>query len=1126
MARALDGVLVGALARARAQAGALAAALALLVLAATLAGTSAHLLTGGQDAALAAALSTATPEDVTAVVRASFDGRGASATTGPEQQAALDDAAAALTAGSAPAPVEAWTAWTSSARYLEPDGSALPASGRDLQSGTLAAVGSFRLVDEGGGDDARGGDGGLAAHADLVSGRWPAPTALTSPGPDGAGGALEVAVPESAVDASGGALRRGATAVLAPAPADETASAPLRVVVVGTYRPRADDPAWQLDPLRAAGTATAADVPGTSGRVQRPAVGPLLLDPGALAAVDGPSVVVASGGVVVVPQLSDLTADDARALATTAASVPPPQTAVREALGDRVSGVSVLAALPRLLERSAAEQRTAGAGLLVAAAVGAGAVLVALVAVAQLLAERRREESVLLATRGASPAQQVVRDAAEVVPLALGAVLLAGVLSTLTARALLGSVLGGPDGAAPVGEVDVTAGAPLAVAAATGVLAVVVVLLALARGRAAVTSGGPGRATRAPLRSPLVRSGADLLLLGVAVAAWWQLRSGDARAAGGVVLVVAPVLALLASALLGLRVLSLLRRAGERTARRSARAPRAVAGWALARGPVAAGTAALVVLAAATTTTALAWRTAWSDSTAQQVTAALGADVVVETPPVEDGGVGALRTAAALAAATGADPSPVTVLPVALGTRSGAGPVSLVAAPAARSSTGPSVLEGPALPAGTVRLVVTGRGQGDGALAGRLDVPALRVAPSLVVRDPWGTTAVLEGQPVVLEGQPHEVALPDPGATGQLQVVGAWLRLLPSDDDAAPLAGVDQRIEVRLALPDTSDETSADWTTTSGGDGTDGAVTSSSARVEPGGGGSSVVVDAVVRPAGLPLTGLALRALAAPAPEALAVRVSPELAAQVGAAPGQQLALSAGEQQLVAQVTAVVPVVPTAAGAPALLVEPGALDAALLSAGAVPVPDRWWLLDLAPERQRAAVAAVEAAGLGSATALDEAVVRAQRAPLAAALRAAWLLLLVAAAAAALAGPALQVAAAAPEDARTSARLAVLGVSRRERVRVVVGPGAVQLALGLLVGAVAGAVVAVAVVPVLVRAPDGGVAVPRVDAALVLRSALTGAPLPESLAVLGGLVALAAVPLLLAGVAAVRREGTR
>ncbi|WP_194907963.1 hypothetical protein [Quadrisphaera sp. INWT6] len=170
---------------------------------------------------------------------------------------------------------------------------------------------------------------------------------------------------------------------------------------------------------------------------------------------------------------------------------------------------------------------------------------------------------------------------------------------------------------------------------------------------------------------------------------------------------------------------------------------------------------------------------------------------------------------------------------------------------------------------------------------------------------------------------------------------------------------------------------------------------------------------------------------------------------------------------------------------------------------------------------------MESAGLGTATGLVQATADAQDAPLAAALRAGWALLLVTAAAAALAGPALQVAAAAPDDARTSARLAVLGVRRRERLRVVVAPRALQLLLALLVGGLAGLVVAAAVVPALVRAPDGGLPVPGADAALVLRAALTGAPLLLAAGVLGVLVVLVAVPLLVSGVTGVvaaRRGG--
>lgn len=1130
----LPGVLTGALARARAQSALLATAAALLLLATTLTATGAHLLTGGQDAALAVALAAAPARETTAVARLAL----AAGTTGAEQQQVLDEAADVLAAGVAPATAQRATAWSSSARYLDPPGGPAGAPSRlDLDSGTLAAVGSFDAA------------GGLAAHAELVSGRWPGP-----PGPSG--GALEVAVPDAALGV-GDVPAAGSAAVLTPAPADESATAPLTVVVVGTYRPRAGDPLWQLDPLRGAGTTAASGVPGTSGRVQRPAVGPLLVDPAALAAGTPGTpggLTAATGGAVVVPHLEDLTPGQARDLVAEAARAPSPSTAVRDALGGRVTAAAVSAAAPGLLQRSATQQRTAGAGLLVAAVAGAGSALVALAAVAQLLAARRRDESVLLAVRGASHRQQLVRDAAELVPLVAVAVALAAPLSVLAAARLLGGALGA---GTPSPDALGGGGTALGVAAATGVVAVGVVLVVLARGRTAGAGGTPGRAVRTPLRGPLARSGADVLLLAVAAAAAWQLRSGGSSS--GVVLVLAPLLALLASALLGLRVLGLLRRAGERGARRSSGAPAAVAGWALARGPLAGAAAALVVLSAATATTTLAWRAAWSASTAQQVLAAQGAAFVVEEPgaagttgSTTDGGVGALRTSAALTAATGLDPSPVAVLRVALGTRSAADPVSLVAAPAdalgavagsrqlAGSVPSGPVLSGPVLPAGPVRLVVGGRGTVDVALADRLRLPELRVVPSLVVRDPGGALAVLDGAPVELDGQAHDVALPDPGATGELQAVGAWLRLLPGQDDDPddPLAVVEQRLEVRLDLPGAQPASSPDaaatasWSATAGGDGAEGALSSTSAQLDPAGGRPAVVVRALVRPAALPPTGAVVRAQSVPAPEAVPVLVSPELADQVGARTGQQLAVVVGRQQVVARVAGVVPAVPAAPGAPALLADADALDAALLARGVVPAPDRWWLTapgrGLSAEQQRAATAAVEAAGLGSATGLARATDEAQRAPLAAALRAGWALLLVAAAAAALAGPALQVAAAAPDDARTGARLAVLGVPRRDRVRVAVAPRAAQLLLGLLVGVLAGLVVAVAVVPALVRAPDGGLPVPRLDAAGVLRAALTGAPLELAAGVLLVLAMLTAAPLLVAGTTASRashRDGS-
>ena len=314
-------------------------------------------------------------------------------------------------------------------------------------------------------------------------------------------------------------------------------------------------------------------------------------------------------------------------------------------------------------------------------------------------------------------------------------------------------------GLAGVGPTGVLLVVAIAGAAAPAMMLVVPVL----RG-----ADGPPRSSRRA--AVLARSGADLVLVGVAVLAYLQLRGHTVTTGAGLdpVLVAAPPAVLLAASVLALRVLPVLTGLGERRARGSRGLVAALAAWHTSRRPHVVSGAFLLVLATAAGTAAVSVAATWTDSQRDQADAAIGADLVV-TP---GGAVSPLAQGPLLASVTGSSPAPVTSRPVLLGSHvsdAAEGPTRLLAVDTTRadellrgrlpSGTAWSAVTaglaadvapgGPVLPqGGAVDLVVTGSAA---------DGTALSATPTLVVQDSTGVRVPVTGPPVALDGAPHEV---------------------------------------------------------------------------------------------------------------------------------------------------------------------------------------------------------------------------------------------------------------------------------------------------------------------------------------------------------------------------------
>ncbi len=194
---------------------------------------------------------------------------------------------------------------------------------------------------------------------------------------------------------------------------------------------------------------------------------------------------------------------------------------------------------------------------------------------------------------------------------------------------------------------NVDPGLPLAawLAAAFGALTLVVVLLLpfLRRG-GSVASVAQDQA-RPSRRSIVQRAGGDVALVVLAVLGYYQLQQYDAPvldSGGGLqvdpLLVAAPAVALLAAALLALRLLPVAGRLLEALTSRSSRLPLALAGWEVGRRTQRyAGSVLLLTLALAVGVSAVSYGLTWSVSQRDQADFAVGTDIRVSeltAPPL------------------------------------------------------------------------------------------------------------------------------------------------------------------------------------------------------------------------------------------------------------------------------------------------------------------------------------------------------------------------------------------------------------------------------------------------------------------------------------------------------------
>ncbi|MFE9493756.1 FtsX-like permease family protein [Streptomyces collinus] len=965
--------------------------------------------------------------------------------------------------------------------------------------------------------------------------------------PGRAAGEIEVAVPQAAARALG--LGPGDRLTLA----DRLGDRKVRARVTGLYRPVATSaPYWRLDDLLGRGVKES----------DFTTYGPLLADPTVLA--DGR---VSTGGTAWLasadfgPMTTGRTGELRRAVRAGSGEL-------RKA--HELSGATAATtSLPDVLDRIDRSLLVARSTLLI---VALQLILLggyALWLVARLLGTERAAETRLLRARGGARSRIAALAAAEALllalPAALCAPLLAGPLTALlTAHGPL-SRLGLRLDLPPAGSPGVWL---VAVAVALG-CALTVTLPALTaagpepgrRGRRGTESGRP-RAARNPGRRPgssrgprvrraggglvptPLRAGADLGLLAVAGAAYWQLGrqdsggvAADRSGALGVdpVLVAAPALALLAGTVLTLRLLPPVARLAERWAAAGRGLPAALAGWQFSRRTArSAGPVLLLVLAVALGMLAIGQGASWHRSQDDQADFRAGAPVRVLD--AGRGGLGRTEAYAALPHVRGAVPAvrgeqglsgdrTATVLAVDTAHAADAllmrpdladEPVkSLLAGLTPKGST-----TGARVPAHTARLRLT-------ASLHSSTGPGTTAAVTVQLEDGAGASYQVQAGLLTADGLPHPLAVDLGSATGPTLLTGVQL-------DMTQPAGRAERH--RLTLRELTAE---------GTDGTRHPLTlpaSWTTAVHTGGAAVSSPRTAPTRPRAVstrPLTfsygtgylpDLGYETIATvavqlqvarPAPPEVRAVATDRFLTSAGARTGQRLDVMVSDQTLPVRIVRSVRALPTT-GVPAdsaahdggaVLVDLRAANMALQARYGESVPPNEWWLRTAPgdaARVAAAVRALPDVDPEQVVVRDEIAAGLREDPFGAGPTAAFTAAAVVAAALAAVGFAVGAAGSLRVREADFAVLRALGAPRRRLARTVAVELAVLVGLALAVGTALGTVLARGVLPLIVLTGEATRPVPGL---------LVELP-PARVALL--LAGVAAAPLVVAVVTALRR----
>ncbi len=443
---------------------------------------------------------------------------------------------------------------------------------------------------------------GVANHADLLDGRWPADTPAPIDSP------IEIAVPQSVATALD--VTVGTTTQLT----SRLTEIPVDVVVTGVYRAR--DPAasfWLAEPFHNTGVR----------ELTFTTYGPLLVSRAAFTEHFADSATVSWQ---ILPDFAAATTDQ---VAMAAHRLPAMRSAVSQAagFGSSVTFTSTLEQVVAGQERAALVARSA---LMIPLALLVILATCALLLATRMVAEYRRRETALMRARGASQAQLVGHAMREGLLLVVPAAVVATAAAAVAIRLIAGAALFTSVGV----HLRTTPQAATWVALALGsVGCIATFILPWLRGADSSLTSLPAQG-RAAGQAGIQRAGLDLALAALAGLAYWQLlvmASAAGQHASDPLLVVAPALLVLAGAALAVRLLPLVAHLGERIALRGSGLAAVVGAAQVARRAGRySGVVLLVTLALAAGTLSTVYGATWRVAQQDQADYQVGADLRVE----------------------------------------------------------------------------------------------------------------------------------------------------------------------------------------------------------------------------------------------------------------------------------------------------------------------------------------------------------------------------------------------------------------------------------------------------------------------------------------------------------------
>jgi hypothetical protein len=606
---------------------------------------------------------------------------------------------------------------------------------------------------------------GVRSHATLVSGAWP------KRGARGATAIIPVIVPSAGAEAVH--LRVGDTFRV-----QLDAKGNIRTArVVGIYTVK--DPKstyWGQDPMHGAGVNY--EYPSvTSGADNTTEFGPLLVAPGELDASAAP---IDAMRLSFAPTFDRLTVDQ---LAPVIKRLESAKDDVPTRLGNAAQQVTFTSALRPLLSHVAAKNIVTGSTVVVVMLVLLVLAIAALGQTARLYSDAQAGGRQLMLARGASRSQILRLSTIEAVAIGLLTALLSPLLARLAYDLL---ALLPPMRAAGMPR---DAGMPpmaweLALAVA---LLFVIILLAPLFARPTTFVDGEQTKIRGRRGSGLLRSGLDVGLVVIAGVLYWQLLTYRTPVGGGAtptidpVLVAAPVVVLLATALLSVRLIPAVSGLGDRRATRSRGSVFPLAAWEVGRRSLQSAAAVLLLtLAVAVGTFGQSFLATWQQSQVDQASLAVGAPVRVpataasvghQSAALADGAIGkpqpVIRRTGSVVDASGQDTDDVaTVLGLTTNAR------TLLATGRNGALGGAQVAELPGYDASAgAGITLPGDVQGlQGAVrVGKpgSSVPGISITFAAVIEDGNGLLTTIPMGSAPADGKPHVVrGLLDSSASG------------------------------------------------------------------------------------------------------------------------------------------------------------------------------------------------------------------------------------------------------------------------------------------------------------------------------------------------------------------------